>query len=113
MAFYRIKKDNEPPNQVLQSAIGLGYQFIAAILIFVGIGYYLDAKRGGGHLFTLIGVVFPKRAMVVGVFYTLAFEVFLAMIPAVVNLLTIQFRLRCLLVRWMNWDEPKPTRQHL
>ena len=27
-----------------------------------------------------------------------------ALIPAVVNTITIQFRLRCLLVRWMEWD---------
>jgi len=39
-----------------QAAIGLGYQFIAAIMIFVGCGYYADAKSGGGHTFTLIGV---------------------------------------------------------
>lgn len=56
-------------------------------------------------VFTLIGVLFPKRTMAIGVFYALLFEVILAMIPAVVNILTIQFRLRCLGVRWMNWDE--------
>jgi len=39
-----------------QAAIGLGYQFIAAIIIFVGCGYYADAKTGGGHVYTLIGV---------------------------------------------------------
>ena len=40
----------------MQSAIGLGYQFIAAILFFVGIGYFFDSKLDGGYLFTLIGV---------------------------------------------------------
>ena len=58
-----------------------------------------------GAAFTLVGVLFPKRAMVVGVFYAVAFEVVLAWIPAAVNLFTIQFRLRCLLVRWLNWDQ--------
>ncbi|MDP6443467.1 MAG: hypothetical protein QF805_06710 [Pirellulaceae bacterium] len=56
-----------------------------------------------GAVFTLIGVMFPKRAMVVGVFFAVLFEVVLASIPAAVNLLTIQFRLRCLGVRWMDW----------
>jgi F0F1-type ATP synthase assembly protein I len=40
----------------MQNAIGLGYQFIAATLVFVGGGYYLDSKREESHLFTLIGV---------------------------------------------------------
>ena len=55
-------------------------------------------------VFTLIGVLFPKRAMVVGVFYTILFEFVLAWVPAAVNLLTVQYRLRCLLVRWVGVD---------
>lgn len=57
-------------------------------------------------VFMLIGVLFTRRTMAVGVFYVLFVEVFLAMIPAVVNSFTIQFRLRCLLVRWMGWNQP-------
>lgn len=56
-------------------------------------------------VFVLIGVLFPKRAMVLCVFYTIVFEVVLASIPAAVNLLTVQYRLRCLLVRWLGWEE--------
>ncbi len=52
-------------------------------------------------LFLLIGVIVPKRAMVSGIAYIILVEIFLAMVPAAVNLLTIQYRLRCLLVRWM------------
>lgn len=55
-------------------------------------------------LFLLIGVVVPKRAMVAGVAYALLVEVSLAFIPAAVNVLTVQYRLRCLLVRWMDFD---------
>jgi hypothetical protein len=55
-------------------------------------------------LFLLIGVVVPKRAMVAGVAYALLVEVALAFIPAAVNVLTVQYRLRCLLVRWMQFD---------
>jgi len=46
----------EPVNKTLQHAIGLGYQFIAATVLFVGAGYYLDQRRGGGVGFTLLGV---------------------------------------------------------
>lgn len=58
-----------------------------------------------GAVYSLVGVVIPKRAMVACVFYTIASEVILSTVPAAVNILTIQYRLRCLFVRWMNWDE--------
>lgn len=60
-------------------------------------------------LFLLLGVIIPKRAMVVGLAYTVIVEIALASIPAVVNTLTIQYRLRCLLVDWANL--PKPDRE--
>lgn len=56
-------------------------------------------------VFLLIGVIIPRRAMVVGVVYTIAIEVGAAFIPAAVNLLTIQHRLRCVLVRGMDLKE--------
>ena len=58
-----------------------------------------------GAVYSLVGVLIPKRAMVACVFYTVASEVILATVPAAVNILTIQYRLRCLFVRWMAWDE--------
>ena len=58
-----------------------------------------------GAAYSLVGVLIPKRAMVACVFYTIASEVILSTVPAAVNVLTIQFRLRCLLVRWMDWDQ--------
>jgi ABC-type transport system involved in multi-copper enzyme maturation permease subunit len=57
-----------------------------------------------GAVFLLIGVIAPARAMVLGVIYAIVFEVAAAFIPAAINLLTIQHRLRCLLVRWMGMD---------
>jgi ABC-type transport system involved in multi-copper enzyme maturation permease subunit len=55
-------------------------------------------------VFLLIGVIVPKRAMVAGIVYAVVFEAAAALIPAAVNLFTIQYRLRCLLVRWMELD---------
>jgi ABC-type transport system involved in multi-copper enzyme maturation permease subunit len=54
--------------------------------------------------FLLIGVIVPKRAMVAGILYAVVFEAGAALIPAAINLFTIQYRLRCVLVRWMNVD---------
>lgn len=58
MAMPIIDKDSlkEPVNLTLQYAIGLGYQFLAATAVFVGLGYYADQRRGGGSAFTLLGV---------------------------------------------------------
>lgn len=61
-------------------------------------------------LFLLIGVIAPKRAMVIGILYALIAEVALALVPAAVNLLTVQYRLRCLLVRWMDFELPSQRR---
>ncbi len=36
----------------------LGYQLLAAMILFVGGGYWLDQKGGGGHLWTLVGIGF-------------------------------------------------------
>ncbi|HMO99673.1 MAG TPA: AtpZ/AtpI family protein [Kiritimatiellia bacterium] len=53
----QLEKIAKPPSPAKAAAVGLGYQFLAAMLIFVGGGYYLDQRRGGeSHLFTLIGV---------------------------------------------------------
>lgn len=51
-------------------------------------------------LYMTIGTLFPQRAMVFCVAYTAAVELFLGSIPAVVNRLTIQYRLRSLLYHW-------------
>lgn len=58
-----------------------------------------------GALYLFIGVLFHRRATVVAVAYTLLFEFLVAYIPAMINKLTIQFRLRALLVHLLDWDE--------
>jgi len=51
-------KPESAPAAAREAAIGLGYQFLAAMLFFVGGGYYIDRRRGGGVAFTLAGVGF-------------------------------------------------------
>lgn len=53
-------------------------------------------------LYLMIGALFPRRAMVFCVAYTAVVEGFLSFIPAVINRITIQFRLRSLFVQWMD-----------
>ncbi|MCA9061931.1 MAG: hypothetical protein KDA96_02700 [Planctomycetaceae bacterium] len=53
-----------------------------------------------GAIYLMIGAIMPKRAMVLCVVYTIFVEIVLGLIPAVVNRLTIQYRLRSLFVNW-------------
>ncbi len=56
-----------------------------------------------GALYSLIAVVFHRRAMVFAFVYTLIVEVMVSFIPAMINELTVHYRLRSLLVIWMGW----------
>lgn len=58
-----------------------------------------------GAVYALFGVVLHRRAMVIAVGYTLVFEFLVSLIPAVINKLTVQYRLRNLLFSWMDWRE--------
>lgn len=58
-----------------------------------------------GALFSLIGVLFHQRAMVIAVAYTLIFEFLISLVPALFNKFTISYRLRNLLVNWMPWKD--------
>lgn len=55
--------------------------------------------------FLLVGAIFTKRAMVFSVMYAAIVEVVLGSIPAIVNRLTVQYRLRSLMLRWLEFDE--------
>lgn len=58
-------------------------------------------------IYLLIGVVFHSRTMVTAVVYTLVIEYGLSFVPAVANKLTVNYRLRGLLVEWMDWETVK------
>ncbi len=51
-------------------------------------------------VYLVLGSLFTKRSMVIAVAYTLIFELGVSMIPAIVNKLTVQYRLRALLIEW-------------
>jgi ABC-type transport system involved in multi-copper enzyme maturation permease subunit len=51
-------------------------------------------------IYLMLGVLIPKRAMVIAVAYTLIFELIIAFVPAMINKLSIQYRLRALLLNW-------------
>lgn len=51
-------------------------------------------------LYLAIGCLFPQRAMAIAVAYTLVFELVVGFVPALINKLTVQYRLLALLVDW-------------
>lgn len=53
-------------------------------------------------VYLFLGVVHPRRAMVFGVAYSLFFEWIVSFIPALINRITIQYRLRALAATWCN-----------
>jgi ABC-type transport system involved in multi-copper enzyme maturation permease subunit len=59
-------------------------------------------------LFSLLGLVVPRRAIPVGLIYAVAVEGFLSIIPALVNELTVSYYLRSL--GWHIADPPLPLR---
>jgi ABC-type transport system involved in multi-copper enzyme maturation permease subunit len=56
-----------------------------------------------GAIYCFFAVLFHRRAMVFAVVYTLLVEVLVSVIPAMINELTVNYRLRNLLVIWMGW----------
>lgn len=80
------------PPDLVRNAAALGALVLLACLAY-------------GAVFVLLGVIVPKRAMVSAVVYTLVVEFLVGLIPAVVNELTVQYRLRALLVKWMDWEQ--------
>ena len=51
-------------------------------------------------VYLVLGTLFTKRSMVIAVAYTLIFELGVSMVPAIINKLTVQYRLRALLIDW-------------
>lgn len=91
----------------LISAIGGSLVLVSAgleRLIAVQCGLVVLSAVAYAAVFLLLGVIAPKRALVLGVIYAVFFEIGASLIPAAINLLTIQYRLRCLLVRGLELD---------
>jgi ABC-type transport system involved in multi-copper enzyme maturation permease subunit len=51
-------------------------------------------------LYMALGTLFPQRAMAIAVAYTLVFELVVSWVPAIINKLTVQYRLLALLQDW-------------
>jgi len=91
-----------PPFESVTDAVGVG-GLLAVLAVLAGLTY--------SSLFCGIGCIIPKRAMLIAFSYTLIFETVVAFVPAIINRLTIQYHLRCLLNRWVDLDVPAEGEQ--
>ena len=66
-------------------------------------GIYLLACFVYGAIFSMLGTLFYKRAMVVAAGYLIASEMFLASVPAVISKLTMRFHLQELGISWLGF----------
>ncbi len=57
-----------------------------------------------GALFLLIGSLFQKRAMVIAFAYAITVEAVLGWVPAMINKVTIAYRLRSITFQWMDLE---------
>ena len=63
-----------------------------------------------GAIFSAMGTIFIKRAMVVAAGFMIAFETFLSMIPAVISKITISYHLRSIGLEWLGFFLPVFTK---
>ncbi|MCO8122231.1 hypothetical protein NHH03_10815 [Stieleria sp. TO1_6] len=64
-------------------------------------------------LYVLIGAVFYRRTMVAAVVYTMVVEYGMSFVPALVNKLTVNYRLRGLLADWMGWEDARSQAENI
>lgn len=69
-------------------------------------GIFLLANLAYGAVFSMLGTLFYKRAMVVAAGYLIGSEFFLGTIPAVVSKLTMRFHLQSLGLSWLGFFLP-------
>ncbi len=72
-------------------------------------GIYLLASIAYGAVFSMLGTIFFKRAMVVAAGYLIGSEVFLASVPALIGKLTLRYHLQELGIRWIGFFLPTDT----
>ena len=62
-----------------------------------------------GAIFSAIGTIFIKRAMVVAAGFMIGFETFLSLVPAVVSKVTMSYHLRSIGIEWIGNFLPETT----
>lgn len=62
-------------------------------------------------IFSFLGVIIQRRAMVFAVGYFLVVELFAAAVPAIIGKIAMSYHMLCLLLQWLGWIFPDPEGQ--
>lgn len=71
-----------------------GLRTLAAMSLATGVAIVVYCA-----IFAMLGIIFPKWAMVIGLIYAVVIEVFMSFVPAVINTLTATYYLRSVVMR--------------
>ncbi len=63
-------------------------------------------------VFSTIGTIFQKRAMVFGAGYVILSEGILANVPAIISRFTVRFHLQAIAADWFGWFHPIPEQEY-
>ncbi len=85
----------------LTEASKLRIWFYLSVLLFLASMVY-------SAIFSFLGVIIQRRAMVVAVGYFLIVEIVCALIPAVIGKLAMTYHMMSLLSQWLGWIIPDP-----
>ncbi|MFP6671574.1 MAG: hypothetical protein VB857_09195 [Pirellulaceae bacterium] len=79
---------------------------VGGLQVFLVLGFIIVISSFSyAAVFVFLGAMFPKRAMVLAVGYSLVIELLVSFVPAMINQLSIQFRLRSILLTLMDFLE--------
>ena len=92
------------------SAFGSGTETLQTWGTMIGI--FSIACLVYGAIFSMLGTIFSKRAMVVSAGYLIGVEVLLSLVPAIVSRFTMSYHLRRLGEIWLGWFLPIPEVDH-
>ena len=97
LVIYHYDAKNDATSDPARLWLSMNFVFALATLIYAS-------------LFSLIGVLFVKRAMVVGAGFLIGFDVFLASLPgALINRFTVRHHLQEIGIATMGWFFPSPA----
>lgn len=96
-------------------------QPVDGLKVFYVLGFIVGISSFSyAAVFVFLGAISPKRAMVLAVSYSLVIELLISFIPAMINKISIQFRLRSILFAWMDslnvngsWTPPRGLEEML
>ena len=88
------------PDQFEVGGSRLKIWFVLTVMLFLASMVY-------SAIFSLLGVIIQRRAMVFAVGYFVGVELIFATVPAIIGKFSMSYHMFCLLVQWLGWLFPE------